>query len=75
MRITRQEAIVQELESIGFKQVPARTRKYIVLTRPETKNLYIGSKGAMRYGKTVGDSISIANPAAALAAMKQTYGN
>lgn len=73
MQLTRQQAIVQELESVGFEQIPSRSTKYIVLSRPETKNVYVGKKGAMRYGRTVSESISLSRPTEALAAMKQKY--
>jgi len=72
-KLTRQQAIIQELESIGFERVQSRSTKYVVLKRPETKNMYIGRKGAMRYGRTVSDSISINDPTAALVAMRRTY--
>ena len=38
--------------------VTSRSRKYITLKRPDGKFFYVGKAAALRFGKTVSDSMS-----------------
>lgn len=73
-KMTKKEAIIEQLTSIGFERVETKSTKYVALKRPETKKVFVGRKGGMRYGHNVSDSISISNPTACLAAMQKKYG-
>lgn len=57
--MTKQESISSQLLDLGFQEQDTRSRKYRVFSRPETKNLYIGKAGAIRYGHTISDSMSM----------------
>lgn len=43
----------------GLREVNGRTQKYRVFARPDGKFWFIGKNGALRFGRTVSDSISL----------------
>jgi hypothetical protein len=61
--MTKAEKIIKHLESKGCTKVPSRSIKYVVLAKPYGfrggKYFYIGPKGSVRVGDTIGSSISV----------------
>lgn len=60
MKMTKQQIICQQLMDMGFEEKETRSTKYRVFGRPEiSRNLYIGRKGAIRYGNNLSESMSM----------------
>ena len=58
-KLTLQQRLVDALIATGRGTiVPRRSRKYVTLTRPDGSFFYVGPAGALRYGKTVTDSMA-----------------
>ena len=56
---TLQQRLVDALVASGRGAViESRSRKYITLKRPDGKFFYVGKAGALRFGKTVSDSMA-----------------
>ena len=56
---TLQQRLVDALVTSGRGTiVPIRSRKYITLERPDASFFYVGKAGALRFGKTVADSMA-----------------
>ncbi len=60
-KMTKQQIYSQQLLDMGFTEDPnPRTKKYRVFTRPEiSRNIYVGKAGAIRYGNSISDSMSM----------------
>ena len=43
----------------GHPVIEARTKKYVVLRRPDGAFWYVGKSGALRVGRTVGGSVAV----------------
>ena len=57
----KQDQITNQLLDMGFENIK-NTAKYRVFSRPEvSRNIYVGKNGAIRYGNTVQDSISVSS--------------
>lgn len=57
-RLSRREVAIRFYESIGYKQVPTTSTKYVKLYYKKV-TLWIGKLGAVRCGRTVSESYSI----------------
>ena len=58
-KLTLQQRLVDALVATGRGTiVPSRSRKYVTLERPDQSFFYVGSNGALRFGKTVSGSIA-----------------
>ena len=56
---TLQQRLVDALVATGRGTiVQSRSRKYITLERPDGSFFYVGKAGALRFGKTVTDSVA-----------------
>ena len=56
---TLQQRLVDALIATGRgTTVPSRSRKYVTLQRPDGSFFYVGKAGALRFGKTVTDSMA-----------------
>ena len=56
---TLQQRLVEALVASGRgTPVESRSRKYITLKRPDGRFFYVGKAGALRFGKTVSDSMA-----------------
>ncbi len=56
---TLQQRLVEALVASGRAAViESRSRKYITLQRPDGRFFYVGKAGALRFGKTVSDSMA-----------------
>ena len=56
---TLQQRLVDALIASGRGAViESRSRKYITLKRPDGKFFYVGKAGALRFGRTVSDSMA-----------------
>lgn len=61
-KFTTTEIIVAGLKAIGYTEKPCASRKYHQfekLSDPNVHPLYVGKAGALRYGRTVTDSVSM----------------
>jgi hypothetical protein len=58
-KITLQQRLVDALVATG-RGAPfaGRSSKYITLKRPDGSLYFVGKNGALRYGKTISDSIA-----------------
>jgi hypothetical protein len=55
---TLQQRLVDALVATGRGTiVPSRSRKYVILKRPDGSFFYVGKTGALRFGKSVNDSM------------------
>jgi len=60
MEKKKQERAIEILIKNGFKEVESHSKKYRVMRHPSiSKNFYIGKKGAIRFGFSISDSISL----------------
>ena len=60
MKMNKQDSISQQLLDMGFKEIQGRATRYRVFERPElSRKLYIGRRGAIRYGFNLARSISM----------------
>ncbi len=58
-KTTLQQRLVDALVATGRGTiVPSRSRKYITLERPDKSFFYVGRNGAVRFGRTVTDSVA-----------------
>jgi hypothetical protein len=58
-KTTLQERLVDALVATGRGTiVQSRSRKYVTLERPDGSFFYVGKAGALRFGKTVTDSMA-----------------
>ena len=58
-KLTLQQRLVDALVASGRgTPVTSRSRKCITLKRPDGSFFYVGKAGALRFGKTVSDSIA-----------------
>ena len=58
-KLTLQQRLVDALIATGRGTiVPSRSRKYVTLERPDKSFFYVGRNGALRFGKTVTDSMA-----------------
>lgn len=58
-KTTLQQRLVDALVATGRGTiVPSRSRKYITLERPDKSFFYVGRNGALRFGRTVTDSVA-----------------
>jgi len=56
---TLQQRLVDAIVATGRGAlVPSRSRKYVTLKRPDGSFFYVGKAGALRFGKTVSDSMT-----------------
>ncbi len=56
---TLQQRLVDAIvASGGGTLIESRSRKYITLKRPDGSFFYVGKAGALRFGKTVSDSMA-----------------
>jgi hypothetical protein len=56
---TLQQRLVDALIATGRGTVvPSRSRKYVTLKRPDGSFFYAGKAGALRFGKSVADSMA-----------------
>ena len=61
MKKSRRDQIIEILLERGYKEVESRSRKYRQFTKDENKKyIFVGRRGAVRYGKTVTGSVNIA---------------
>jgi len=59
-KMNKQDSISQQLLDMGFKEIQGRATRYRVFERPElSRKLYIGRRGAIRYGVNLATSISM----------------
>lgn len=71
-KMTKQDQIANQLREIGFHEEDS-FRKYRKFTHPSMKNcIFIGRKGAMRYGRTQSESRSV-NPQKVLPNLQSKY--
>ena len=57
---TLQQRLVDALITSGRgTPVTSRSRKYVTLKRPDGSFFYVGKAGALRFGKTVTDSMAV----------------
>lgn len=63
MKKTRQEIIIERLLQSGCVEEVSRSKKYRQFKKPGQKNDYyfVGKNGALRTGKNISGSISLAN--------------
>jgi hypothetical protein len=58
-KFTIQQSLVDALIASGRgTPVTSRSRKYVTLKRPDGSFFYVGPAGALRFGKTVADSMA-----------------
>jgi hypothetical protein len=58
-KFTIQQRLVDALIASGRgTPVASRSRKYVTLKRPDGSFFYVGKAGALRFGKTVADSMA-----------------
>lgn len=58
-KLTIQQRLVDALVASGRgAPVASRSRKYVTLKRPDGSFFYVGRAGALRFGKTVADSMA-----------------
>ena len=58
-KLTLQQRLVDALIASGRgAPVASRSRKYVTLKRPDGSFFYVGKAGALRFGKTVSDSMA-----------------
>lgn len=56
---TLQQRLVDALITTGHGTiVPSRSRRYVALKRPDGSFFFVGKAGALRFGKTVTDSMA-----------------
>ena len=56
---TLQQRLVDALVNTGRGTiVQSRSRKYVTLVRPDGSFFYVGKAGALRFGKTITDSMA-----------------
>ena len=58
MKQTKVERMADKLAAIGYRETSSPSRKYRKFTRNE-HTLWLGKCGAVRSGRTVGESISL----------------
>jgi hypothetical protein len=57
-KLTLQQRLVHALVATGRGAlVPSRSRKYVMLKRPDGSFFYVGKAAALRFGNTVSDSM------------------
>jgi hypothetical protein len=58
-KITMQQRLVDVLVTTGRgTPVESTSQKYVILKRPDGTFFYVGKAGALRFGKTVSDSMA-----------------
>ena len=58
-KFTIQQSLVDALIASGRgTPVTSRSRKYVTLKRPDGTFFYVGKAGALRFGKSVSDSMA-----------------
>ena len=58
-KLTLQQRLVDALVATGRGAIiESRSRKYVTLKRPDGSFFYVGKAGALRFGKTVADSVA-----------------
>lgn len=58
-KLTLQQRLVDALVNTGRGTiVQSRSRKYVTLERPDGSFFYVGKAGALRFGKTLADSMA-----------------
>jgi len=58
-KLTLQQRLIDALVASGRgTPVTSRSRRYLTLKRPDGSFFYIGKAGALRFGKTVADSMA-----------------
>lgn len=57
-RLTNKEKLLASLKEEGFVEGTSRSTKYVVLER-SGKRLFVGSKGALRTGRTITGSLPV----------------
>lgn len=54
--MTQQQIRAQQLLDLEFTEINGKSSKYRIFIRPETRYIYVGKKGAIRYGNSISDS-------------------
>ena len=58
-KLTLQQRLIDALVASGRgTPIESRSRKYVTLKRPDGSFFYVGPAGALRFGKTVADSMA-----------------
>jgi hypothetical protein len=58
-KLTLQQRLVDAQVATGRGTiVPSRSRRYVTLQRPDGSYFYVGKAGALRFGKSVTDSVA-----------------
>lgn len=58
--MSKREQYRKVLEKRGYKKIPGKSRKYIVMTKAGSEsNVYLGKSGAVRMGKTISKSWAV----------------
>ena len=58
--MTLRDKVIERLKAKGCRELPSNSRKYRKFTHPVQGNYYwVGKAGALRSGKTIGDSVSL----------------
>lgn len=72
MSMTKQEQMANQLLELGFTE-KSNSRKYRKFTHEKlNRNLFIGRHGALRWGRTQSESISV-NPQKVLSSLQSKY--
>ncbi|MFO1152767.1 MAG: hypothetical protein U1E42_03735 [Rhodospirillales bacterium] len=59
-KITLQQRLVDALVATGRgTAVMSRSRRYVTLRRPDGSFFYVGRNGALRFGRSVADSVAV----------------
>ena len=56
-KLTKQERIIRLLTAMGYKQSQSRSSKYLKFSLDGKPHIWVGQKGALRSGATLGHSI------------------
>ena len=63
--MNQRDKIIAGLQQLGYKRVPTKSRKYVAMEAMTSqgfpRRVFIGSKGAVRVGKTISESFSCDN--------------
>ena len=58
-KLTETQKIINTIENFGFEEVPCRSKKYRQFKVSEKNSLFVGKRGALRYGRVATKSMSV----------------
>lgn len=66
MKLTKKQRVLRLLAAMGYTRVQSRSAKYEKYSKPNKPNIWVGERGALRTGETLGTAINMTNHLPAL---------